>query len=265
MLERKDAVSWLQKFGYLAKELVPDNLEFDSALKKMQARYKLKQDGFLGPITSKAMGLFRCAVPDVLRVTLDGSTDCKWQKSSLTYFLSPNFRLHGHTVKESADMIDQAASLWTQHIPLKITRTDLQAKADVRIGVGRGRKDGFDGVGNTLAWAYMPCLEIDAGLNMMFDQDEPWTKNLREAAGVYALAVGVHEWGHILGLDHSDDESNVMASFYNPQIWTPQAGDIGRVTGIYGAKTAGRITVSVSGTMTTNPGGQVLLDLSQLN
>ena len=264
MLDRTDAIDWLKKFGYLAREIKPDNLEFDAALKHMQARYKLKADGFLGPITSRAMGLYRCGVPDIMRIVVEGTTDCKWQKNKIRYHHPANLKLHGHSIEDTANVIETAANYWTQYIPLKIERTAHQSEADVRIGIGRGRQYNFDGVGNTLAWANMPCLDTDETLLMMFDRDEPWTKNPKLAAGVYAMAVAVHEWGHVLGLDHSDNEADAMAAFYNSQIWTPQAGDISRIQSIYGEKKAGATTVSVSGTMKID-GAAVTLDLAVSN
>lgn len=233
MRTKNESIQWLHKFGYLDSKN-PDSREYDTALRSMQQVYGLKQDAILGPLTNRSMGMFRCGLRDVKAVKVAGGTDCRWLKNELTYYRSSAFRFSQLSASTSVKIIDTAFQIWQQYVPLNLTRTTSRGSADILFDYGRGARYGFDGVGNVLAWAEMPCEDRDVALQTMYDADEPWSENLKVRSGVLALAVVVHEIGHLLGLDHSEDASDIMAPFYNPQIAEPQRGDIIRVQDLYG-------------------------------
>jgi len=226
-LTRKDHVDeWLKQYGY-------------SELEQMQDFYDLKADGFCGPVTLAAMERPRCGVQD-----FGLAADCKWTKRDLTYWNgSGGFSLfHKEMPKTksrtlSAQMVDNGFARWAEVLPdFTFERTESQQTCDMWIGGGKGRKQGFDGPGRTLAWAYMPCGP-DAKLESRFDIDERFTHNTskrHQDPWVLAWAVWLHELGHLLGLDHSKDKNDIMAPFYNPNLVDLQPGDIRRIQTLYG-------------------------------
>lgn len=259
--------AWLTKFGYL-----DDDTPYSDAVIAMQQRYGLKPDGIAGPITSRAMSLFRCGHHDAKALQLPGSTDCKWEKSHLTYYHSPNFKFSNLAAKSSQDVLMQGFAIWQSYGGITFSPAKTRSSADIVIDTGKGSKYGFDGVGNVLAWAYMPCGDHDVQLQMMFDEQEPWTLS-PTAAGVYSLAVVTHEIGHILGLDHDPGQGALMSPFYSASIWLPQNRDLARYRAIYGLETPAAEPApkpvpaplpgqsrKIKGTCTVKVGGGAVLD-----
>lgn len=165
---------------------------------------------------------FRCGVSDELRSSLDA----RWRKKSLTYHVSAY--VPGLAQSAQDDLLDAAFQSWMDVADLTITRTPGRDKADLIIATGRGGRAGFDGKGGTLAWAQLPPGD-DRQLLMRFDTDEDWTEQLFRA-------VAAHEFGHLLGLDHSRHKTALMFPYASLRIWTPQeVDDIPRIRTYYGA------------------------------
>ena len=54
--------------------------------------------------------------------------------------------------------------------------------------------------------------------------------------GTNLLAVALHELGHALGLDHSEDTNSIMYAFYDCSKTTLTADDIAGIQAIYGGR-----------------------------
>uniref|UniRef100_A0A673L516 interstitial collagenase n=1 Tax=Sinocyclocheilus rhinocerous TaxID=307959 RepID=A0A673L516_9TELE len=178
-------------------------------LKEMQQFFRLKITGKLDEETLDVMKKPRCGVPDVAAYsTFQG--DYKWKKHALTY------RIENYTpdmsVAEVDDSIKRALQVWADVTPLRFTRI-YRGTADIMISFGvRDHRDGypFDGPDGFLAHAFPPYEGL--GGDAHFDDDE--TFSYRTPQGYNLFLVAAHEFGHSLGLEHSQDPGALMYPTY---------------------------------------------------
>ena len=110
--------------------------------------------------------------------------------------------------------------------------------ADIDVGWFRGQHgDGnpFDGPGEILAHAFfpLPWLGSLAG-DVHLDDDETWVVNPPTLPWQIHLTTSVmHEMGHALGLDHSNDPSSLMWAEY-AGVRGLGADDIAGIQALYG-------------------------------
>lgn len=157
--------------------------------------------------------------------------------ANLTYYFANNTtKMNPETACQSVR--DQMAK-WAAVAALTFTET-TQAGQDMGIDVGwytgaHGDGADFDGPGGVLAHGFFPNdinPEPIAG-DLHFDEDENWTIG---PSGMDIEYVGLHELGHSLGMDHSDDTDAVMYPFYDgTQTAVLKADDIAGIRTLYGA------------------------------
>ncbi|XP_029132711.2 matrix metalloproteinase-18 [Labrus bergylta] len=230
------AESYLKNFFNLTEETGPTIRRGISPVTKklseMQRFFGLQITGNLDADTLAMMKKPRCGVPDG-KIGEYSIFNSKWQTNSLTY------RIENYTpdmsTSEIDDSIEKAFQVWANVTPLRFTRI-YSGIADIMISFRRGTHGDyypFDGPGNTLAHAFGPGPGI--GGDAHFDDDETFT--FRSNSGYVLFMVAAHEFGHSLGLSHSDDAGALMYPWYsyrNPETFVLPRDDINGIQSLYG-------------------------------
>jgi predicted Zn-dependent protease len=254
-----DLQAFLRRFGYLQETrnssfaavrdltvLEATTATFDDAteeaLRSYQQFHGLAITGELDQATVAEMQKPRCGFPDTpstigsARFVAWGT---RWDHTNITYRIV-NFTAE-LTQAEIRDAVRQAFDLWGAVTPL--TFTEVAGNADILISFATGDHgdgDPFDGVGNVLAHAfYPPPNGGDIAGDAHFDDAETWTVNVPVPAGGWDLVtIAAHEFGHSLGLNHTDIADALMFPTFPPgslHRFLAQ-DDINGIRSIYGVR-----------------------------
>lgn len=250
-------MSYLRHFGYLPKANNPEasalisDSAFSDAVRHFQRFANLDQTGILDDRTREMMQAPRCGVPDIVdpdltfralpsatahpryrakRYALQGS---KWRVKDVTWRVSkPTSDM---PLERTAEVLGRALQVWADVSQLEFTRK-RQGDAHIEVRFEKyehGDGDPFDGPGKTLAHAFFPMFGGDAH----FDDSEYWTAGTWKGTNLFQVAA--HEFGHSLGLSHSDVRSALMAPFYRgyDSYVELDADDVQAIQYLYGANT----------------------------
>ncbi|XP_028313346.1 stromelysin-3-like isoform X3 [Gouania willdenowi] len=171
---------------------------------------------------SNSRGRRRCGVPDYpapreehypkaarqRRFVLYGG---RLEKADLTYrIVRFPWQINEEKVRR---VFKEALKIWSEVTPLTFTEIH-SGKADIHIDFTRywhGDNLPFDGPGGILAHAFFPKTHRQGDIH--FDYDESWT--LGNHMGTDLLQVAAHEFGHVLGLQHSNVPGAIMSAYYS--------------------------------------------------
>ena len=174
----------------------------------------------------------------------------RWPTNPVTYTISNCPSSLDCTAAQQA--VREAVEAWDAVSGL--TLNEVSGSADITILWAKGEHgDGnpFDGAGGVLAHAFFPVpwLGSLAG-DVHLDDDEVWVTSTPTAPWQVHLGTTVmHEVGHALGLDHSDDPSALMWEEYTG-VRGLAADDIAGIQSLYGPPDAND---AGSGTAPTTP------------
>ncbi|XP_068684571.1 uncharacterized protein [Montipora foliosa] len=224
-------IDWLTRYGYLVNDdprtgNLRSQQDLEKSIKMLQRYAGLKETGQMDADTIKLMGKSRCGVSDFgrsdnnkrrkKRFTLQGSY---WQKKDLTYRIKSftNDLSQG----EQRQIFKKSFDLWSKATNLRIKEDSQLADKDVDIlikfdGGHHGDAYPFDGQGGTLAHAFYPHNNLGLSGDAHFDDDERFTTGTSN--GINLDWVAVHEFGHSLGLEHSNVRDSIMYPWYKGYI-----------------------------------------------
>ncbi|XP_071944337.1 interstitial collagenase-like [Antedon mediterranea] len=237
-------VNYMVKYGYMEaaeKGKKHTDEEMRLGLMRFQEFNGMDMTGKMSEAMTSKMEKQRCGMKDM---NLDVPSDhprakryttvgTRWYKNDLTYKYK-NFTpdLSREDVRKA---LQDAFGVWSKASPLTFTEVDPSMPADIIILFQAGEHgDGssFDGPNNVLAHAYFPGPGI--GGDAHFDEAEYFTKDGKR--GIDLFQVAAHEFGHSVGLGHSNDNQALMAPYYDGYVsnFVLHSDDVAGIQSIYG-------------------------------
>ncbi|NWH96807.1 MMP7 protein, partial [Tichodroma muraria] len=199
------------------------NLSIEERIKEMQKFFHLNVTGKLDKETEKLLTLPRCGMPDAAEYqTFSGNQ--KWAKTPLSIYseIIPECCLRSTLLTKAQEKNNSALSETCSRLNYQIQ--DLNLK--------HGDGSAFDGKSGTLAHAFPPGEGL--GGDAHFDEDEKWSDIDQD---INLFLVAAHEFGHSLGLDHSNVTGALMYPIYsyqNPETFKLPADDRRGIQKLYG-------------------------------
>lgn len=248
----KGAMEYLVQFGYLNprvmrgdSSMTDDMMEnmMRTSITEFQMFFGLKPTGQMDEATHDVMTKPRCGLKDkhdfdedkVRRKKRFATFGSPWMKHNLTYAV--------HTYPSKKDLLraavdeelEKSLAVWSAVTELNFLLVPSNMSADITVTFAsraHGDPMPFDGRGMVLAHTFASPVGT-----VHFDDDEPWT--IRKYTGQNLLYIAVHEFGHALGLDHSNVMESVMyplAAMYDPAFRLHRE-DIQYIQALYGRRT----------------------------
>ncbi|ESN93754.1 hypothetical protein HELRODRAFT_186073 [Helobdella robusta] len=215
---------YLTKYGYLSQanletQAMRDPEETKKSIKRLQKMAGLPQTGDpRDPRLVELMKKSRCGTKDGKpNKSSDPNApigfsvkDYRWDKELVTYQIT-GFSQHMDQNTQRRE-IDRAFQIWSDVANIRFQ--EVSRDADIVVFFrAQDHGDGypFDGPSGTLAHAFPPGP--DRGGDAHFDEHERWSSDGREGT-TDLFIVAAHEFGHSIGIFHSEVEDALMFPWY---------------------------------------------------
>ncbi|XP_029657877.2 50 kDa hatching enzyme [Octopus sinensis] len=237
-LGEKSTQQFFEQFGYLPERSGSDRTQavspetLEKAVSKFQEFNGLKVTGILDDMTKKKMFEPRCGVKDFSGDGAAFRKITKWKKNDLTWSVRDFSRTTRLTRLQQLNAIRKALNHWSSVTQLTFREVPHGGDIVIRFVAGdHGDGNSFDGPGSVLAHAFFP-----SNGDTHFDDSEKWT--LKTNDGIDLEIVAAHEFGHALGLAHSQVSSALMAPYYKGYIpdFKLDNDDIRGIQSLYGVR-----------------------------
>ncbi len=207
---------YLQRFGYLdvpgATELsmgVTDEAT-SRALELFQEFFGIPRTGQFDEVTREVMARPRCGLPD-LSSSVTFVSRCPWRQATLSFAFDIGTPDIAGNIELQA--VTTAISTWQAVCPLTFIEVGSSENPNVLIGWRPPNDPDLDMTGSVIAHADFPpdCSIVTNTLPkpLHFDDEHRWSTTGATIA-LDVQSVALHEFGHILGLEHSTIASAVM-------------------------------------------------------
>ena len=138
------------------------------------------------------------------------------------------------------DDIVAAFGSWEDIANIRFSLVPDTSSVDIRLGWAN-----IDGPGNILGDTSIPSSGPLNDVIIRFDRNEDWITGGVSGAPetINFNIVALHEIGHAIGIDHSNEASALMSSSYNPNVVSIQDDDVAALQAIYGESNIEKINV----------------------
>lgn len=241
---------YLTDYGYMDPNKPCELDDIQAALRKFQELNinfeGIEITGECDNNTVRVMGMRRCGCEDIVKMekkmmpqNIYGPLEynvgnSKWTERRLTWKVTKYPIKTKLTNAQVDDAMKRAFQLWADQTTLSFEQRGPSANTDIdiRFEVKRHNRGppffDFDGPGNVLAHAFFPKSGV-----VHFDDEEEFVLNSDRSTELYIVAA--HEFGHTLGISHSNNKDALMAPYYRYEDpLTLHEDDIAAVQYMYG-------------------------------